>query len=383
MKKLTLALFFTRGVSLHQWVAQGLFTREKALYERLLAEGEATKIIFITYGPDDSRLAKELKSAGALSVGIDVISLPCWLDCKLGKFLWSFVSPFFMRKQFSSVDVVKTNQMDGAWAAVLSSWLYRKPLYARTGYSWSLFETGTGFVGRARRRIAALCERFVYRNCTVAAVSSEHDRVFFLHKYPFLASRLYSLPNYIDCSLFNNESNVERRDRVIFVGRLNPQKNLLEAIKAICKSGVGLDIVGSGELEGELRAFVNKRSADVTFIGNTSNCDMPFLLRQYRYFLLPSLYEGMPKALLEAMACGCICIGTNVQGINEVLIDGENGILADGVNADAISDALSRAQLAADSMGAAASEYIRHKYSLNSVVRRDCSILRSIATLHE
>ena len=48
--------------------------------------------------------------------------------------------------------------------------------------------------------------------------------------------------------------------------------------------------------------------------------------------MLPSLYEGMPKVLIEAMACGLVCIGTNVIGVNEVIQDGVNGYLAESTD---------------------------------------------------
>ena len=51
----------------------------------------------------------------------------------------------------------------------------------------------------------------------------------------------------------------------------------------------------------------------------------------------------MPKTLLEAMACGCICIGTDVPGINEIIRDGDNGILAKNLTSESISKALKRA----------------------------------------
>ena len=55
------------------------------------------------------------------------------------------------------------------------------------------------------------------------------------------------------------------------------------------------------------------------------------IYNQYRYFILPSYFEGMPKTLIEAMACGCFCIGTNVKGINEVIKDNINGYLSKGL----------------------------------------------------
>src|SRR3972149_402807 len=71
-------------------------------------------------------------------------------------------------------------------------------------------------------------------------------------------------------------------------------------------------------------------AASVRFMGSISNEELPPVLNRYRFFALPSVREGMPKALIEAMACGLVCIGTDVEGINEIIRDGENGFLAGG-----------------------------------------------------
>ena len=52
---------------------------------------------------------------------------------------------------------------------------------------------------------------------------------------------------------------------------------------------------------------------DVKFNGVVANDKLPDILNEYKYYILASNYEGMPKTLLEAMACGNLCIGTNVD----------------------------------------------------------------------
>ena len=57
---MTIALFFTRSVSLETWLMSGLFDREKLLYEAHLENGNLDKVYWITYGSNDLRLAKNL-----------------------------------------------------------------------------------------------------------------------------------------------------------------------------------------------------------------------------------------------------------------------------------------------------------------------------------
>jgi glycosyltransferase involved in cell wall biosynthesis len=65
------------------------------------------------------------------------------------------------------------------------------------------------------------------------------------------------------------------------------------------------------------------------FCGIKSNQLLPDELNVSEIFILPSLYEGNPKALIEAMACGKPVIGTKVTGIKELILHGETGLLCD------------------------------------------------------
>src|SRR5207244_7456480 len=65
----------------------------------------------------------------------------------------------------------------------------------------------------------------------------------------------------------------------------------------------------------------------VVFLGQRT--DTVELLQQSRGFVLPSRWEGMPNALLEAMACGLPCIATRVSGSEDIISEGCNGLLVE------------------------------------------------------
>jgi glycosyltransferase involved in cell wall biosynthesis len=123
--------------------------------------------------------------------------------------------------------------------------------------------------------------------------------------------------------------------RLLYVGRLSPEKGLVYLLKAIVmlkSRGVSchLDIVGSGALENELKAMVGALgiSEQVTFHGY-----IPFgpgLLELYRRseaFVLPSLTEGFPQVIVEALSVGLPAVATAVGGIPAFLADGETAML--------------------------------------------------------
>ncbi|WP_218081559.1 glycosyltransferase family 4 protein [Anthocerotibacter panamensis] len=126
---------------------------------------------------------------------------------------------------------------------------------------------------------------------------------------------------------------VRGRRLCLTVARLAYQKGhifLLEAIARLpptVRSGWCFVLAGEGELEPQLRAQAERLAIvdEILFLGHTTQ--VPEWLSLAEAFVLPSRYEGLPLALLEAMAAGLPCLGTAIDGIREVLVEGKNGLL--------------------------------------------------------
>jgi glycosyltransferase involved in cell wall biosynthesis len=372
-----LALFFTRGVSLESWLSTGLFDREKQLYEEHLRKGHFEKIYWLTYGSKDEKIADELKAAGRLHPDIMVLPMASCFPGKLGYLLYSFLMPLFHRRQLKSADIFKTNQMEGSWSAVITKRLYRKPLVVRTGYTASLFADKKNDA-RAKRNYERI-ERFTYQHADIGIVASRADKQYICPKYNIPPGKVEVLHNYVNTAVFYPVDCEKYKDRIIFVGRLHPQKNIFNLIEAVSSNGFTLDIYGSGELYSELLDHAKKLNAKVNFMGVIDNNQMPAVLNRYRYYILPSFYEGMPKTLLEAMACGLVCIGTDVDGINEIIEDGVNGYLAKGTGAKALAETINRAaHLPNDQIALLAARRIRDEFSLSIIAQQESRIIAGL-----
>ncbi len=367
-----LCLFFTRNVSLETWADSGLFEREKLLYHKHLNNGNFSKIYWLTYGSKDKKISKELIKRGELHSSIKVCQMPYFFNIpKIGSWLYSFLIPIIHWKVLCKVNYLKTNQMDGSWSAVLAKWIYKKPLIARTGYTQSIFLKRSG-KNRLILWLSSLVESIVYRFCDIAIVASYQDKKYLLDKYRLMNDKITVVPNYIDITKFHPLDSKKYVDRLIFVGRLNKQKNLFGLIDAVSKANVILDIFGDGELKEKLKLYAIENSVTVNFMGIVPNSELPQTLNHYRYFIIPSFYEGMPKALLEAMACGLVCIGTDVPGINEVIDDNINGFLSKGVDAMSIYDSIVLATESnhekLNTISESAFKLIKKDYSLEAIV---------------
>jgi len=139
---------------------------------------------------------------------------------------------------------------------------------------------------------------------------------------------------------------VAGRRLCLTVARLSAQKGHTYLIEAIARLDAALRRewafvwCGGGELEQSLRRTVAATglSDAVVFAGNTPH--VPEWLSLAEAFVLPSLYEGLPLALLEAMAAGLPCLATAVGGNGEVLVHDTNGCLCPPADATALSHAL-------------------------------------------
>ncbi len=172
-----------------------------------------------------------------------------------------------------------------------------------------------------------------------------------LMRIEFVSSKkIFVLHNGIDYQKFFKiaVSNKILKEKPIIIGticRLEPQKGisyLLLAMKIILAKfpSVQLEIVGDGSLQQELKELTGKLeiSNSVKFFGKFADVIPSY--KRMNVFILPSLYEGFGIVLLEAMAAGIPVVATNVDGIREVVIDGESGILIPPKNPEAIADAV-------------------------------------------
>ncbi len=141
--------------------------------------------------------------------------------------------------------------------------------------------------------------------------------------------------------------NIRNEFGVIQVGHLIHSKRNEVTIRAFKKlkeeiPALSLTIVGSGELRFQLEQLCKELKIDdsVTFAGQLSNEETFFTMCRNSYFVMVSKPEGFGIVYLEAMAAGCVCVGTKGQGISDVIENNKNGFLVDADDVDAVVDVL-------------------------------------------
>jgi len=192
--------------------------------------------------------------------------------------------------------------------------------------------------------------------------------------------KIYLLPNHVDVDHFNRIKSEKIQNLLVFVGRFHPEKNLhslLDVMKELPE--FKLWIIGDGELREELRDIKKKEKIkNVKFLGRILNEELPNYLNMAEAFIMVSHREGHPKALIEAMACELPCIGTNVDGIKDVIIDGRTGVLCNKSKEDikkCIRKLFSNREKMKE-MGRKAREFAVENYSMDKLIERRIKLIK-------
>jgi glycosyltransferase involved in cell wall biosynthesis len=231
---------------------------------------------------------------------------------------------------------------------------------------------------------------------------SEQTRYFCLEAEGMSPNKVLTIPNGVDLSAFDKQQwTLQELERLrnslgispgitilTTVGRLHPQKGhtyLIQAIAEIKK--VRDDFVclfaGNGELRAQISQQIYQQGVEkhVRLLGVRE--DVPQLLAISDMFVLPSLHEGMPMALLEAMAAQLPVIATAVDGTNELVVDGETGLLVPPADPTALSQAILTLLNDPDrrhKMGQKGYERVREHFSEQVMCQRYEEVIQAILT---
>ena len=175
--------------------------------------------------------------------------------------------------------------------------------------------------------------------------------------------------------------------KILFVGWLDREKGVMDILRALLglsgKSRFRIEFVGEGNVLNEAKDFVGENELDkeVVFSGWLDGSALRKAYQRSEVFLLPSWMEGLPNAMIEAMATGLPPIVSSVGNIPSVIEDGKNGLLIEPKNPDSISNALNRImdnKLLLGKWGKNAHEYARDNFSTEVAVKKLSNVIHEV-----
>ncbi len=193
-----------------------------------------------------------------------------------------------------------------------------------------------------------LTEKLIYNTADVLLTNSSQIQRHLHQRYP--DKNIVSIPNLLELptSTWSQPRTCDSGEKLIVsVGRFAPEKGhryLIEALSLLNREDIAwrCTFLGEGELEGELRALTAKYeiSEQITFPGFCE--DVFSVLLTADVFVLPSLHESSPNALIEAMGIGMPCIASDVGGIVDLIENEKDGIRVPPQDPGALASALRR-----------------------------------------
>ncbi|MFI5339628.1 MAG: glycosyltransferase family 4 protein [Candidatus Methylomirabilales bacterium] len=293
-----------------------------------------------------------------------------------------------------------------AFAAILTRRLHKLPVVVRpacAGYYgdlarlkrfriWPLLPGLDSATIRAVVRTIARADAFI-------ANSMELQRELIEAGFP--AERIVRISNGVDLNHFRPDSrarSAEARQHLrlptgpllAFVGRLDPQKGLHTLLQALPPLAPGLEearllVLGDGPQRAELEQAVQRAGLSDRVLFRGLVPDVSPYLRACDIFVFPSVGEGMPNALLEAMASGLPCVASDIGGCRDVITDGQTGLLAPPGDATAFRRALEqllRSPEMRERLGASARQSVASRFGLERMAERYESCLGAVSTGH-
>lgn len=368
-EKIHLVLFLSRATPLSRWDKMGILVRETAIYRKLASRIGGVSII-TSGGMDELDYQVQLGNIRIL-----------YNRWRFSPNLYSLLAPLLHWSALRQATIYKTNQPDGSWTAIIAGILLRKPVLVRAGYMWAEFfrqDGGHGLKANLIDRLQALS----FERANSVCLTTEAMRQHVIENYSVPPEKINVVPNYVDTDMFQPIPGAEVvSGRICYVGRLHPRKNLDMLIKAVAQiPDASLVLIGQGEQLEELNKIAQDRKAKVDFMGVLPNEQIPQEINRSEIFVLPSVSEGHPKSLIEAMACKSAVIGTDVEGIRNVITHEENGLICpptvEGIR-DALRRLLKNEELRIR-LGEAARTTTVQKYSLDQIVERELLMLQQV-----
>jgi glycosyltransferase involved in cell wall biosynthesis len=372
LSDIRLVLFFTGSVSVKTWDKIGMLEREVAIYRRLQEHG--LHVSFVTYGnTEDLRYADRIP-------GIRILCNR-W---RLPPSLYARLLHLLHVPHLWGADIFKTNQTNGAEVALRAARLFRRPLVARCGYMWSRNAAEEQGADSEASQHARTQEAQIFSASARVVVTAEHMKHYVAEQYGLAGNKVAVIPNYVLTDFFRPDLDIIcKPGRICFVGRLEAEKNLFALLEAFRGLDVELEVIGDGSQRESLEVAARDEGVNAYFLGNRPHMALPQHLNAAEIFVLPSLYEGHPKTLLEAMACGRPVVGADVSGIRELISHRETGYLCGTSPPEiraAIKDVLADKGLQ-KKMGKNARRFVVEHFSLEKVLKMELTMLHDVASM--
>lgn len=230
---------------------------------------------------------------------------------------------------------------------------------------------------------------FLYHWADFIVPNSFSQGAFIKKQFPELTDKIKVITNFVDTDVFSPSTKHEDHDEtsMLCVGRMWPEKNIPRMIKAISKvvsHGFNLKVDWFGQdlkdaSSAECYRTLHEEHMEQNFVFHAPSSTIQEEYQKADVFCLPSLYEGFPNVLCEAMSCGKPVLCSRVCDNPNIVQEGDNGLLFDPLNVDDMVATIERyldlPLEKKDKMGRRSREIAVELFSRDSFIQKYIAIL--------
>ncbi|RCJ22149.1 glycosyl transferase family 1 [Nostoc sp. ATCC 43529] len=289
--------------------------------------------LFLKYAPSEVKICHIIThEEGTVAKKITVFFKAIW------KFLWILLK---QKVDIVQLQISQRGSILRQAIMIVLAWIFRKPIIIHAhGSQFHLFYTGLP------KSIQQLLS-WIFGKCQRLIVLSESWKSFYIENLGLKPEQVVVFYNPVKIPVEVPHRSVSDKVNLLFLGRIGQRKGAFDLIEAIsllpnehrCK--LSLIMAGDGDLE-QARDLVKTLNLEdyIKLPGWIGSDERDILLIQADIFVLPSYNEGLPLAMLEAMAWELPVIVTPVGGIPEIVTDLENGVIVNPGNPQQLSNSL-------------------------------------------
>ena len=295
---------------------------------------------------------------------------------RLNRFIYSLFMPIIYAKEFKEVDIIRASHLTGTTPAIVAKLLYQKPFVFNYGYDYSKFAKIENKIIMALllKVLSYIAVKFADG---IIAANLEIE-----NSLKNIKKKVIYIPNGVDTKLFSFKTKKEHEYfTILFVGRLEKQKNLENLIMAISliKAQVKTIFIGQGSLKNQLIKSAKQNHVDLKIAPPIPNDKLPMVYHEADMFALVSSAEGHSKVMLEAQSSGLPVLASRESSINQIK-DNETGILCN-LDAEDIAEKINlmiKSTLLRKKIAKNARKEIEKKYSIDYLMEKEIKFLMKI-----
>jgi glycosyltransferase involved in cell wall biosynthesis len=364
-----LGVITSNNHGLGTWERIGSLHREVAIYKKFVDLG--WQVTFYTY--DRTRKLPD--------IGFAANVCPQWpflLPKKLS-FLYRQLLPFLRYLKGRKTDIIITNQAHSCGAAILAGKLWKAKVVARCGYVYGESAEQLRKTGRQVRK-KILQEKLIFEKAYHCTAPTKELADWVSINYGIKPSKITVIPNYVDTEQFRPDVTARKDFDIICIGRLESKKRYELLFEALRSTETKVHIIGNGNLRGKLSSLAKEKLPYARITPRIEHSLLPKYINASNMYVNLAEWEGHPKALIEAMACGCACIGAKSPGIENLIINGQTGILVspEPHQIRCTIEMLLRDNNLREQLGKNAREYVEKYLSLDKVFEKYSNLLQEI-----